>query len=385
MVTGGRSDYGPLYWVLREIQNDPEVELLLFVTGMHLSREFGLTVRDIEQDGFPVTERVEMLLSSDSREAAAIAMGIGMMGFARAFSVHRPDLLVVLGDRFEILAAVAAALPLRIPVAHIHGGESTEGAIDDAIRHAVTKMSHLHFAATSEYAARIVQMGELPDRVFSVGAPSLDHVHRTQLPSRAELLEAIGVQEDGSLGILTYHPATLEAAALEAEVHDLLAALAEHADITWVVTIPNADPGGRAIADELSRTGPRYLPRLVIHPALGSARYFALLREAVVMVGNSSSGLIEAPAFGLPVVNIGTRQRGRVRASNVIDVPLIRSSDISRAIAQALGETFRRAIRGAENPYGEGGASRRIVAILRQTPLGDYLLWKPFCVSPGGA
>lgn len=365
VVTGTRAEYGLLYWIIKGIHDDPDVALQLIVTGMHLSPEFGLTVQDIERDGFPIAERVEMLLSSDTEAAIATSMGLGLIGFANAYQRLNPDLLLVLGDRFEILAAAAAAVPFRIPVAHIHGGESTEGAMDEQFRHAITKMSHLHFPATQVYADRIIQMGENPERVFCVGAPGLDNIAKLSLLDKHELVAELGAPAGQPLGVVTYHPVTLEGTSAVAQVTELLQALKNLTEIYWVFTLPNSDTGGRGIITAIRNFVDEFPQRGKAFTSLGQVRYLSLLKHAAVMVGNSSSGIIEAPSFHLPVVNIGSRQQGRIRAANVIDVPECQQSAITQAIEKAFSAKFKAALQGMANPYGTGDASMNIFHTLK--------------------
>lgn len=374
-VTVARSDYG-IYWpLLCKIQSAPDLRLHLIVSGMHLSPEFGLTVEAIEADGFEIGERVEMLLSSDTPEGIAKSMGLGAIGFAQAYARFRPDVLIVLGDRFGMYAAALAALPFKIPVAHIHGGEVTEGAIDDALRHSMTKLSHLHFVSTQEYARRVIQMGEEPWRVTVCGAPSLDNLHSVKLLGVPEIEAIFGLRLDRPPLLVTFHPVTLEYEQTEWQVGELLAAL-EASERPVVLTMPNADTG--------SRTVMRMLGEFVrAHPLawrvdnLGTQGYFSLMAVAAAMVGNSSSGIVEAASFELPVVNVGSRQRGRVRGVNVIDVDYPRTS-ILEGLQKALDPHFRAKLRGMHNPYGAGTASEKIVEVLRKVRLDDKLVMKRF-------
>jgi UDP-hydrolysing UDP-N-acetyl-D-glucosamine 2-epimerase len=375
IVTVARSDYGIYLPILRKIQADPELCLHLIVSGMHLSPEFGLTVRAIESDGFPIGERVEMLLSSDSPEGIAKSIGLGMIGFAQAFSRFRPDVLVVLGDRFEMYAAAVAALPFKIPVAHIHGGEITLGAIDDALRHSMTKLSHLHFASTQEYARRLRQMGEEPWRITISGAPGLDNIPVIRLLSPEELESRYSLRLQPLPLLVTFHPVTLEYERADWQLGELLAAL-DSAEMPVVFTMPNADTGGRLMMQRIEAfIRARSWAQKVDN--LGSQGYFSLMAIAMAMVGNSSSGIIEAPSFGLPAVNIGTRQTGRVKAANVIDVGYERT-EILKGIHQALRPEFRAGLRRLSNPYGLAQASEIIVAKLKDVPLDDRLLVKRF-------
>lgn len=378
VITGSRAEYGLLYWVIKDIFDAPELDLQLVATCMHLSPEFGLTIRDIEKDGFPIAERVEMLLSSDTETAIAISMGIGVIGFAKVYERLRPDIIVVLGDRFELHAAVSAALPFRIPVAHIHGGESTEGAFDELIRHAITKMSHIHFTSTEEYRQRVIQMGELPENVFCTGAPGLDHIHKLKLMNKKELSGILGFPSDRKIGIVTYHPVTLEKNNSEKHISELLKAIQRFQDLFWIFTMPNADTSGRIIMRKIEGFLNKNPERGKVFISLGQVRYLSLMKHAVVMVGNSSSGIIEAPSFELPVVNIGERQRGRIRAQNVIDVSSCNEKALVAAINKAISTEFRHSLRGICNPYGEGHSSDKIVGKLKTIPLDEKLIKKRF-------
>ncbi len=378
VVTVGRSDYGIYRPVLERIRDDSELELRLYVSGMHLSPEFGLTVAEIEADGFPIAGRIEMLEPSDDPEGIARSMGRGTSGFAAAFARSRPDVLLVLGDRFEMHAGAVAAVPFLIPIAHVHGGESTEGAIDEQLRHSLTKLAHLHFASTEEYARRIVQMGEEPWRVVVSGAPALDSVASFDPLDREELVARHGIRLNGPPLLVTYHPVTLEYEQAGEQVRELLAALDESGR-DLVFTCPNADTGTRAVQGPVEEYAARNPRRATLVANLGSRAYFTLMQEAAAMVGNSSSGIVEAASFKLPVVNVGTRQQGRLRAANVIDVGY-GSEEILGGIRRALSAGFRESLAGLENPYGDGRAAERIVARLKEVELGDRLLRKRFHV-----
>lgn len=379
VVTVGRSDYGLYQPILRKIQEDPDLTLHLIVSGMHLSPEFGLTLRMIEADGFPVGDRVEMLLCSDTPEGIAKSMGLGTIGFAQVYTRSRPDILLVLGDRFEMHAAALAALPFKIPVAHIHGGEITQGAIDDALRHSMTKLSHLHFVSTEEYARRVIQMGEEPWRVVVSGSPVLDNLHTVTLLKREELAARFGLRLEHPPLLVTFHPVTLEYEQTEWQVRELLEALRAF-NLPVVFTMPNADTNGRVIArmvDEFVKGHPS--AQLVLN--LGTQGYFSMMAVAAAMVGNSSSGIVEAVSFGLPVVNIGSRQRGRVRARNVIDVGYGRE-EIIKGITRAISAEFRAGLYGLANPYGDGRASEIIVKHLREVAVDRRLVVKEFVDVP---
>ena len=346
---------------------------------MHLSPEFGLTAQVIESDGFEIGDRVEMLLSSDSPEGIAKSMGLGTIGFAQAYSHCRPDILLVFGDRFEMHAAVVAAVPFKIPVAHIHGGELTQGAFDESLRHSITKMSHLHFAATDAYRRRIIQMGEEPWRVVVSGAPSLDNVSQMSFLSRSALEDAHGLELPGPFLLVTYHPVTLELERTEIQMEELLGALAE-VDFDTVFTYPNADTDSRAIIDKINGFAEKN-QRAQVAVNLGTQGYFSMMKHATAMVGNSSSGIVEAASFGLPVVNIGSRQRGRVRNANIIDVGYSKD-EILEGIQRAASKQFRGSVAQIGNVYGDGRAAESIVSVLKEVALDDRLLTKRFFDCP---
>jgi UDP-hydrolysing UDP-N-acetyl-D-glucosamine 2-epimerase len=375
VVTVGRSDYGIFLPVLREISGDPDLKLCLMATGMHLSPEFGLTVEAIENDGFNVDDRIEMLLSSDSPEGVAKSMGLGIIGFAQAYSRFQPDILLVLGDRFETLAAVTASLPYQIPVAHIHGGESTEGLIDEPIRHAITKMSHLHFTSMEGYAERVIQMGEEPWRVVVSGAPALDNLLQMDLLSQAELVSEHGLNMARPTLLVTYHPVTLDYEQTGPHMSELLTALAV-IDMDIIFTYPNADTRSRVIIDMVQEFVNQH-DRAKIAVNLGTRAYSSVMKYATAMVGNSSSGIIEAASFELPVVNIGDRQQGRAHGENVIDVG-DSAGPIQEAIRIAVSPYFRAGLSGMTNPYGDGHAAAKIVEVTKKIPLDRNLLQKRF-------
>lgn len=375
IVTVGRSDYGIYQPILKRIVSDPDLKLCLFVGGMHLSKEFGFTVKAIESNGYTICERVKMLVSSDTPEAISKSMGMGLIGFAQAYRRSPPDILVVLGDRFEMHAAALAALPFNIPVAHIHGGELTQGAIDDALRHSMTKLSHLHFVSTQEYARRVAQLGEEKWRITVSGAPSLDNLKTINLLSGPVLEKKLGVKLTPLPLLVTFHPVTLEYTKAAWQTGELLAAL-KTISLPIIFTLPNADTGGRVIRAMIEK----YVKQndsASICDNLGVQNYFSLMNLASAMVGNSSSGIIEAPSLKLPVVNIGSRQGGRVRAKNVIDVDC-RREDIVAGIRRAISDKFRSGLKGLINPYGNGHAAERIVRQLKEVELNDRLIRKTF-------
>ena len=384
VVTTSRAGYGCLRHLLRAVEEDPSLVLQLVATGMHLAREHGHTVDEIEADGFAIARRVPMLLADDDEASIAKSVGIGLLAFADAWRELAPDVVVCLGDRFELFAPVIAAFLQRIPIAHIHGGETSEGALDEGVRHSVTKMAAIHFPATQSYARRIAQMGELPERIFACGAPALDALHAEPLLERDALAERVGLPLTRPTALVTYHPVTLELEQTDDQVAALLSAL-ERSGLDAVITRANADAGGGRVNAALEAFCERNPKRFRLHAHLGQQAYFSCLRHLDVMIGNSSSGLVEAPSFALPVVNIGNRQRGRVRAHNVIDVACDPAA-ILAAIERAQSTAFRTSLRDLRNPYdlhGDGRTSHRIKEHLRSIALGGDLLIKPFHDLPG--
>lgn len=375
VFTGTRAEYGLLRWVIQGVQDAPDLKLQLLVTGMHLSPEFGLTYREIEADGLHIDERVEMLVSADTASSTAKSMGLGLIGFGDAFARLRPDIIVLLGDRFEVLAAASAALVAGIPVAHLHGGETTEGAFDESIRHAVTKMSHLHFVAAEAYRRRVIQLGEQPERVHLVGGLGIDAIVQAPLMDRATLENSLGVGLGKRHLLITFHPVTLEVQSSAAQMAELLAALEALTDTRLVFTLPNADTGGRELRQMVDAFVASH-SQAVAFASLGHLRYLSCLKLSAGVVGNSSSGLIEAPSLGVGTVNIGNRQRGRLKADSVIDCPPEREA-ILHAIRQFEEPGFQQRLRHTVNPYGQGGASKKIVQTLRDVAL-DGIVKKSF-------
>lgn len=374
-VTVGRSDWGIYRPVLEAIRQHSQLKLHLIASGAHLLPSHGLTINEITNDGFTVDETVDMLLAADTPEAVATSMGLGTVGFASVFRRARPDLLLVLGDRFEMHAAAVAATPFRIPIAHIHGGEVTQGAIDDAYRHAMSKYSHLHFVSTSEHARRVIQLGEEPWRVTISGAPALDNLATMPLLSVAELESLVGMKLDRPPLLVTMHPVTLQYEQADQQIRSLLTVLQE-TDLPIVMTRPNADTSHSVILDQLEQfcTG-RENTRMV--SSLGTRAYFSLMNSAAAMLGNSSSGIIEAASFRLPVVNIGLRQTGRPRSANVIDTDCS-ADDIRQGLHRAMSASFRETLSGLINVYGDGRAAGRIVEVLNRVPLNEKLTIKRF-------
>jgi UDP-hydrolysing UDP-N-acetyl-D-glucosamine 2-epimerase len=372
VVTTSRADYSHLYWPLKELAAHPEVDLKLLVLGSHLSNEFGCTVREIEKDGFSIAARIECLLSSDTDIGMAKTIGLATLSLADTLGAIRPGLLLLIADRYEMLAPASVALALRIPIAHIEGGEISEGAIDDAVRNAISKMSHVHFTSTESAKARLIAMGEEEWRVHRAGAPSLDHLRRSQLPTAQQLRASLSLKGARPLIVVSYHPVTLASDTLQ-EIDALFAALGETPG-EMVFCYPNADAGSREL---IKRTKGFLAARRsgCVFTNLDAVTYWALLREADLFVGNSSSGIMETASFAVPTVNVGERQRGRERAPNIIDAAP-EAAEIGRAIEKALSIDFRRSLQGMKNPYGDGHASEKIVHVLTTVPLGLQLLVK---------
>lgn len=371
VVTGTRAEYGLLRWVMQGIKDDPDLTLQVVATGMHLSPEFGLTFREIEQDGFGIDSKVEMLTSSDTPVGIAKSMGLGVIGFADAFSSLSPDLVVILGDRFEIFSAAAAALVARIPIAHLHGGESTEGLIDESIRHSISKMSHLHFVATEEYRQRVIQLGEDPERVLLVGGLGIDNIKRLNLLDRSELEQSLDFKFGKKNLLITFHPVTLEQDTAVNQMSELLLVLANLADTHLIFTMPNADTGGRILIEMINRFVASH-PNSRAYKSLGQLRYLSCLAQVDGVVGNSSSGLVEVPSFKKGTIDIGDRQRGRVKASSVITAAPTRRG-ITTALNKLYSEEFQATLKYVVNPYGDGGASEKVVAMIKENSLNDIL------------
>lgn len=365
VFTGTRAEYGLLYWLMKDVEASHLLELQLIVSGTHLSPEFGETWRQVEEDGFSIDAKVEMLLSSDTSVGVVKSMGLGTIGFADALDRLKPEVLVVLGDRFEALAIVQAALIMRIPVAHLHGGEITEGAYDDAIRHAISKMAYLHFVAAEPYRNRVIQMGEAPGRVFNVGAIGLDHLLRSPRMDLGELSQSLGFDLDSPFMLVTYHPVTMLEEDPTRSFSSLLEALDQFPEHRIILTYPNADNGGRAIIPLLEAYAQAQPERVLAIPTLGFRRYLSAVSLAAVVVGNSSSGIIEVPAFGIPTVNIGARQQGRLAADSVLHCAADAGA-IESAIRKALTKGFAELSKHEINPYGQGSASQSIVNVLER-------------------
>jgi len=375
VVTGTRAEYGLLFWLMKEIDSDSELELQLIVTGSHLSPEFGFTYKEIMKS-FKVSKKIEILLSSDTAIGVSKSMGLAQISFAEAYDELKPDILVVLGDRYEILSAVSVAMTARIPVAHLSGGELTLGAIDDAIRHAVTKMSHLHFVATNEYRKRVIQLGESPDKVFNFGEAGLDNLHNLKLLSKDEFEQEIDWKLSGKNLLFTYHPTTLDSDEnIKQDVINILNYLVSLRDTNIILTKANADHGGRMINSILEEYQQSY-ENLKLFSSLGQLKYLSALQYVDAVIGNTSSGIVEAPSFNIGTINIGDRQKGRVRAESVIDCSA-EKEDIKNAIQTLYSPEFKGMLSNVENPYGNGGASVKTKNILKSVDLST-LIYKEF-------
>lgn len=372
IVTGSRAEYGLLYWLIKEIDDDPELELQVIVTGMHLSPEFGLSYKQIEDDGIRINDKLEILLSSDSSTGMAKSLGLATIGFTDTLQRLQPDILVLLGDRFEIFAAAQAAMMAHIPIAHIAGGEITEGALDDAIRHSITKMSHLHFVASETYKTRVIQLGEDPQRVFNYGSTGLDSINKLPLLSRQELEKELDFKLGEFNFLLTYHPVTLEKNSIEDGVRELLDALDNYQDARIIITGSNADMGGRTINQIMKEYAHARKEKILFCTSLGPLKYLSALKQCDVVIGNSSSAIIEAPALKKATVNVGNRQQGRLKATSIIDCKE-NSQDISAAIDQALSPEFQKQLANVQSLYGNCDASRQIKENLKHVNLQGIL------------
>jgi UDP-hydrolysing UDP-N-acetyl-D-glucosamine 2-epimerase len=379
VVTTSRADYGLLRGVMKAIRADSTLCLQVIASGMHVASKFGQTWRDIEAEGIKIDRKISQRMRGDSPLSNLKSIGVGLNCFAEAFAEMEPEIVVLLGDRFELLAPAISALMLRVPIAHIHGGELSEGAVDDSVRHAITKLASLHFPATEAYRRRIIQMGESPKFVFNFGAPGLDHFYESPLMSRPELEQELGFSLRDPVALVTYHPVTRDRGTVGTQLRSLVGAI-KASGINALFTMANADAQGAIINATLQAACAQMPGRFKWFPHLGHRRYLSCLKHFTLMLGNSSSGLIEAPSFRLPVVNIGDRQRGRVRSANAIDVPCSRAG-ILRGIRKAISPRFRASLRGMRNPndrFHDGRASERIKDVLKHVPLNDNLVKKSF-------
>ncbi len=375
-ITGSRAEYGMLYWLIKEVESDPELELQIIATGAHLSPEFGLTYKEIIGDGFAINEKIEILLSSDTSVGVGKSMGLALISFSECFCRMKPDIVVGMGDRFELLAAMTAAMVSRIPIAHLSGGETTQGAMDEAIRHSLTKMSHLHFTSNSQYRKRVIQMGESPDRVFNFGEVGLENVRRMNHLSRQDLEKDLKISLKKRNIVVTYHPVTLEKECAASQIQSLLAALDELDDMFIVFTMPNADLEGRLIAQRIKDYVRANNHKSAFFTSLGRLRYLSLLKHVDAVVGNSSSGIVEAPSYKIGTINIGDRQLGRMQSSSVINCRP-EKTEILAAFAELYSEKFRSSLSNVENPYGDGWTAVKIKKVLKEFDL-DNIIKKVF-------
>ena len=365
IVTGTRAEYGLLKPVIEKVNTSGAMELQLVVTGMHLSSEFGLTYREIEEDGYPITAKIEMLLSSDTAVGVTKSMGVALMGFADYFEGNRPDIVILLGDRYEIMMAAAAAMMARIPIAHIHGGETTQGAVDEAIRHSITKMSHLHFTTTHEYRNRVIQLGEQPSKVYNVGALGVENARTIVLMDKKTLEESLSLTFQAPTILVTYHPVTLEDMTAERQFENILTVIERHKEWQIIFTKANSDPNGRIINQMIDDFTEKNSDRCTAFTSLGQVRYLSTLQFCNVVMGNSSSGIIEVPSFGVPTIDIGERQKGRISAESVIHCGN-ETADIEEALRIAMSSDFRNRIREQKNPYEGSHTSEQIVKIIEE-------------------
>ncbi|MCL4430950.1 MAG: UDP-N-acetylglucosamine 2-epimerase [Epsilonproteobacteria bacterium] len=371
VVTGTRAEYGLLYWLMKEMEADDDLELQIIVTGMHLSPEFGLTYKEIEKE-FTITKKIEMLLSSDTSIGISKSMGLAQISFAEAYDELKPDIVVVLGDRYEIFSTVSAAMIARIPIAHLQGGETTEGAFDEAIRHSITKMSHLHFTAVEEYRHRVIQLGEHPQRVFNVGGMGIENIKRLKLLSKNELEQSIDFKLGKKNILVTFHPVTLENSTAKEQFQELLGAVDELQGTQIIFTKANSDTDGRIINQMIDEYVAKNRDKSVAFTSLGQLRYLSALQFVDAVVGNSSSGLLEAPSFKIGTINIGERQKGRLKASSVIDCEPNKKS-IAQAFERLHSDKFQESLKHTKNPYGDGMASKQIINILKKSDLSTIL------------
>ncbi len=371
VVTGTRAEYGLLYWLLKEIEADKELELQLIVTGMHLSPEFGLTYKEIEKE-FKIDKKVEMLLSSDTSIGISKSIGLAQISFCEAFEELKPDILIVIGDRYEIFSATSTAMIARIPIVHLHGGETTEGAFDESIRHSITKMSHLHFTATEEYRNRVIQLGEHPSRVFNVGGMGIENIKRLKLLTKEEFENSIDFKLNKKNILVTFHPVTLENSTAQEQFQELLDVIDELKETNIIFTKANSDTDGRIINQMIDDYVARNFHKSVRFTSLGQLRYLSALQFVDAMVGNSSSGLLEAPSFKIGTINIGDRQKGRIKADSVIDCSA-NKTDIEKAFERLYSKEFQNSLQNVENQYGNGCASKKIIEVLKNVDLKNIL------------
>ena len=375
IMTGTRAEYGLLKPLMQEINKDNDLELYLIVSGMHLSPEFGMTYQEIEEDGFQINAKVEMLLSSDSPAGISKSIGLGVIGFTDEFQRADLDMLILLGDRYEALSAAICALVMRIPIAHLHGGELTEGAIDEGIRHSITKMSYLHFTSTEQYRNRVIQLGENPERVFYVGALGVENIKKINLMTKEELERSIHFEIDENTVIVTYHPVTLENNTVEEQFLNLLEVLDRNPKIRMIFTKANADTNGRIVNELIDKYAAQNSERACAFVSLGQKRYLSALKYCRIVIGNSSSGIIEAPSFGKPIINIGDRQKGRICADSVINCGYTQQ-EIQQAMETALTKEFENKASNCRNPYEKENTAANIISVIKDYLLNDKIKLK---------
>ena len=371
ILTSTRAEYGLLAPIIKKMSKNSLIDVCVVATGTHLSPEFGMTVNEIKNDGVKVDKEIDILLSSDTPVAISKTMGLAMIGFGDYFAESKPDVLMVLGDRYETLAVCIAAMNARIPIIHLHGGEATEGLVDEAVRNAITKLSYLHFTSTEEYRNRVIQMGEAPERVFAVGAMGVENALHMKRLSKKELEDSLGCKIGGTMAVLTFHPVTLEDNTAEAQIDEIIKVMQQCGKITFICTKANADVGGRIINEKLKECA-EACDNVHLFDSLGMQRYLSALSIADFVIGNSSSGIIEVPSFKIPTINIGDRQKGRIQSESVINCkPNV--WEISQAIERALSDGFREKVIACNNPYGDGNTSDAIVDITERYLIEDKL------------
>lgn len=365
ILTTTRADYGILKPLIRGCFDEPSFQTTLLVTGTHFQSEFGTTYAEIEAEHYPNVEQLPITMYSTTKESMALTMSDALRVFGSYFAKNAPDLLIVLGDRYETMAVCIAAMTMQIPIAHLHGGETTEGAIDECIRHSITKMSYLHFTSTEEYKNRVIQLGEDPSRVFSVGALGIDNILHAPLMTKEELEASLQVSLSSPFALVTFHPVTLSWQSALSELEELLLAIQQAPSLTYLFTYANADAEGTLLNNRIDEFCKQY-DNAYTFPSLGMIRYLSACREAAFVLGNSSSGILEVPSFHIPTINVGARQKGRIQASSVINCGT-HHKDILSAIKQAMDPTFRKSITHTVNPYGDGNTTNRILTILKTT------------------
>jgi GDP/UDP-N,N'-diacetylbacillosamine 2-epimerase (hydrolysing) len=376
IITGSRAEYGLLYWVIKSVHESPEYDLQLCVTGMHLSEKFGNTIDNIKQDGFSIAAEVNIQLEDNSEQGVSNSMALCIQGFSKIWPKLKPDLVIVLGDRFEILASVASTIPFKIPIAHCHGGESTEGAFDDQIRHAITKLSHLHFASSRRYADRIIQMGEPPENVFNVGAFGIESILNLNLLERKELESQINFTFHKANFLITYHPVTLSETSSKSQFQEVLRALENYKDTGFIFTYPNADNDSDGIIELIYEFAQNHAETSLVVKSLGQLRYLSSLKEVDLVIGNSSSGIIEVPYFKIPTINIGNRQKGRDFPKSVINC-VCSAKEIKNSIDRSLSMEFTKQLKDTKMIYGDGTVSKSVMKILNER-INSIQLNKPF-------